>query len=759
MPRVPTARVASGQIPFTPTGSVAASVFGSLAELTGQAADVAMEYAEKEKKHLDRQAEDKAVADFIIASDAESERISKLPIPTSGSAGLGDEYNTWSQGAVDTALSGIDSEDARNSAASKLSGLRLRGQLGVTQHARKRVHDAGVTNLKENLRTYMFAGEPDHGIAAIMESGVVNSESKPGMVRDFLSGMKELEIQGQIDSVGGEEDETIALAQLEAIRESIDDEKQTPHLTPETRISIRENLRKHRARAHERFNKGRVFQFRKDLTEARTTEDFDGLLGRIDQFVSEFGVSEAVGSSLYRSVMIAQEKVADAEWGQSVVAHSISTGTVIPDDNDIQRAYNSRYLAEVYGLGVLTKEALAEEEPTDSPEGDPAVSDTVEPTVESDVDPAELAAAIDKKRFDLISGTDTLPQIELTMLDQAAAGDDPGRIAAAVKSFRMFRRASPRAVATQVDSRTNAFLDGISVSLESGVRIQDAIKRTRELQSLSPEVVGPREKFHSSMNRSLTGNTDADYLAEHIAGLPGQSFFGLADLDVGEIEAHHEGYYSRIVKRYYTINGDLENARRIALDEFFTVFGTSNVGGQAKNMLLSPEVMFPAWNRDSEAITANLVEDLRSVNIEAISGISDEELSGRLLVVPDADSFLFADVPEYSVYLVDADNPDFMPTLLMHDENLSVVRYTPIHPSEEVLLEPDENGRIPYSGSARKEEARAAHKTYTDKLRRKIEVRRKLMESLDIEWSDEDAIRAGKKARKAFLRGLDFGDQ
>jgi hypothetical protein len=53
MPRVPTARVTSGQISYTPTGSVAAVAFGALAELTGKAADIAIGL-EKDKEDIRR---------------------------------------------------------------------------------------------------------------------------------------------------------------------------------------------------------------------------------------------------------------------------------------------------------------------------------------------------------------------------------------------------------------------------------------------------------------------------------------------------------------------------------------------------------------------------------------------------------------------------------------------------------------------------------------------------------------------------------
>jgi hypothetical protein len=610
-------------------GGVAREVAGVL----NQAAQIGAEFEARRRTQRNREEADNAFTTFSRSMDELDAEV----IRGDDISAILTNFDSQSEALRSQISESIESEDARAAfdQQSQQSVTLHRAAVGKEQFKREQV--AGRVDLGNNLKdlaaSISLSRSPliteqltNSALEMIDSSDVLLEEQKGPAKQQFLTDVDTLKITTLLDLADAATTEEEALGHL-TLGIAMLDKEDTPNLDPTTRTALRRQLEAERDDAIKRFNVGLQRELSKDIAEASTPAEVKAADAKIGKLLEKGVIEEPRAVQMDANLRARIARVDSADNGAKAVEVSLATG--VPLDPEQQSEFDA-YYEEIFSKDLVGK--------TDE----------------------QKAEAI----LTLVAASDMLPtQIEAG-LRRAANGDNAELAAVAAERFIAFRE---------------IFLENMNESIELGVSAQSALDTQRELQKLNPSVLKGRSDAYSF---EQSQEPDGQWLIDNSDIFSIDRGIFRFDASSDDIEAGLQGAFAAEVKRQYMHDPSIEKARARAARRMTKFWGVTEVGGgDARISYLSPELMYPVFNNDSEEISRQLISDLREIEVSEIQGIADDDLAGRLILSADATSLREHDprtgrlTPGYNVFFVgEGDDPS---TTLVLDENNLPVRFFP----------------------------------------------------------------------------------
>ncbi len=641
MPRVPKANVQTGPIPFTSQGSPESILQTAqvAARTTAIASSALSQFAIRRNQQRAREEANNAISSFSRGLDEMDAEISRSDDITAMSATFEARSGKLN---IDTGA-GIQSRSAQRAFFESSQRLITSHGARINKVQFAREQEAGRIDLTNNLDdlTSSIIVAPDEvireelietGTTMIQESDLLLSEQKGPAVEAFLKQIDVKTIRSLIDMADASEQEVEAISHLDTALDFLKDPEDTPSLSSQERTQMRREVQAERDEAVQRFNVGTVRDLNGDIATSSLAEE-PALTARISSLLDEGVINDTKASQMDAALRQRQQFVRSADSGALGVEMARQFGIPIdPKDRDAVDAY----FVEIFLPDLAGKTA-----------------DEVQDEI-----------------VQLVEDIDVLPRQVEKGLRTAANSDNPQIVAQAAEQFIALSEASPQAMDV-VSDPTAIFLENMNESVLLNVPVGEALTNAREIAKLTPAVRKGRSQDYTFQQQE---ETDSEWLMGNKGEFRIRRPFAW-DPSADEIDPGLRAMFAATVSRMHLLDPtDIDKSRDRALDRMARVVGTTEVGGEMRNMYLAPELMYPGFNGDSGEITTQLVEDMRSLELPELAGV--EDLGERLILAADADSLREFDpvtealTPGYTVYL--RDGLEGAPLLLLDNNNIPI---------------------------------------------------------------------------------------
>ena len=265
---------------------------------------------------------------------------------------------------------------------------------------------------------------------------------------------------------------------------------------------------------------------------------------------------------------------------------------------------------------------------------------------------------IEQAEESFINALNIVPDSVISRLRASANSDNPAIIERAAEQYARYKQASPQIDQEFTDSEI-ALLENVALDRTLGIDPAESVQRHRDVMRVDDPTKKYRIKQYEALQREE--GTDADWLGnqDNFARVV-KPFWPDSSVEIPDT---WKARFSAEVQRQYIIDPNLDRARRRAYEKISSALGVSRVGATDQLMVLPPEIAYPRFGGDSQAITEQLRGDM-----EGASGVSDIEriVIGSDFYTPrEKDPATGAPKPGYPIFELDENDtpiPIYDPT-------------------------------------------------------------------------------------------------